>query len=153
MDTVNELLIALCDEFGFEGSLGELYRTVYKYTACGPSLGVRLTTGETYYCSDLYEISIDAVRSGEVAIVEVYISSIVEGVDGETGTEVLCPGATPDQFWAAVQRIDEEADAIWKETHGCEKCAAHWGVEFDAEVGAIPVWSDCPGCDGAGIVI
>jgi hypothetical protein len=86
---------------------GELYRQTYKYTACGPSLGVTfLYTQEatdleagpnsqcfdqekskTLYCDELYKLGTwkDMDSRGEL-VVGFLVSSIVEGVDYDCQT-------------------------------------------------------------------
>ena len=61
------------------------------------------------------------------------------------------------RLWeAAVEEVNLQACAIWNDTHGCDTCHAHWleeVVENDEVNGAVPVWADCPDCEGDGIVI
>jgi len=58
-----------------------------------------------------------------------------------------------------IQNFDEvEAQAlvIWNDTHGCDVCQAHWVAEGFGDGtldGAVPVWKDCPDCQGHGTVI
>ena len=52
-----------------------------------------------------------------------------------------------------VGEVDKEADEIWKQTHGCETCSKHWGMDFENPTGDIPVWDECPDCEGKGEVI
>jgi hypothetical protein len=123
-----------------------LYRTKYKYTDCGPSLGIRVTTQDRpIYCSSLPS-EWDALPG---RIVEFLISSIVEGVDTECETiEVPCyPLATlNDRIDAAVDATDREAKDIWNATHGCPKC----GPEFE---GCRPINPKCKACKGLGVVL
>ena len=150
---MNDLLIALCEEFDAD-TVGALYRRVYKGSACGMSMGVELVGQGHLYCEDLYKVTVESLRSKEARATAIMLSSIVEGVDETTSTQVIdTPEATTDDFWTAADRVEAEADDIWMQTHGCEDCAAHWGVDFEYECGAIPVWSDCPGCGGSGTVI
>jgi hypothetical protein len=167
-------------------SLADLYRSVYKYTDCGPSMGALVSFVETveseigdhphevertkwFYCDDLRKLgTFKDMDSQGVLIRALCVSSIVEGIDACTDTlEVTClPDDLADLandseeephsvlsriFWAAVESVNQQADDLWKETHGCESCAKHFGVELDYEHS--PVWSDCPDCGGSGEVI
>lgn len=89
---------------------GEMYRAIYKYTACGPSVGFCIRYIEVLpsdgfdeyphevererwlYCDELYRLGTwaDMAHRGEL-IVAVSVSSIVEGVDTTTDIhEVSC---------------------------------------------------------------
>lgn len=162
---------------------GEVYRVTYKYTACGPSVGMYVVdTCETEdfrngwrYCSDLYPLGTweDMDKRG-LLITQISVSSIVEGVDYETDTIILDTRADAlaermveeDKddiantlsrlFNAAVEDVNAQADQIWMDTHGCDTCQAHWVAEgFDDGTidGAVPVWRECPDCGGSGTVI
>lgn len=144
--------LALMDELGAD-DLYSVYRSVYKYTDCGPSIGflVRYTieqdNGESgpghvddetvvrwIYCDDLrrglpgtpYRLTREFLGGDypDVHVLGVSVGSIVEGVDQECQTIVL-EGAefTPEAFWQAVEDVSKEADEIWKATHGCAGCA------------------------------
>lgn len=162
---------------------GELYRSTYKYTACGPSVGLLVVdTCETgtfrngwRYCDDLYALGTweDMDKYG-LLITGISVSSIVEGVDYDTDTIEIDTraDALADRMVAAdedniartlsrlfddaVQEVDTQASDIWDATHGCDTCQAHWVAEGhdDGTIdGAVPVWSDCPDCEGAGTII
>ena len=93
-----------------------------------------------------------------IIIHEIEVSSIVEGVDECTETTGIddwpwstsAPEELANSFWKAVDEVNKQALAIWDETHGCETCAKHWGME---EMDICPVWKDCPECEGGGTVI
>lgn len=103
---------------------GKMYRSIYKYTATGPSVGFCIRYVEVLppdgfddypheiererwmYCDELYRLGswADMAHRGEL-IVAVSVSSIVEGVDTTTDIhEVLCDPdylmnrATPDEI-------------------------------------------------------
>ncbi len=157
---------------------GELYRALYKYTACGPSLGVTISFIEelppdgfsdfggereayrTLYCDDLYKLGTwaDMDARGEL-ITAFQIGSIVEGVDYDCQTIELDadqldeePGEFHDRFMKAVDDVNDEANSIWMDTHACDTCMAHWAEEgiTEFELGD-PVWLDCPDCNGDGV--
>jgi hypothetical protein len=156
----------------------DLYRAVYKATACGASIGFTFTyfavetvsegpcAGEVYetrksrtvYCDDLRTLGTwkDIDGRGDL-IQQIQVSSIVEGVhEGtsthtvECGTEDCDPDEIRKQFWDAVENVEAEAKAIWDDTHGCDTCCKHWEME---EGEMCPVWTECPECNGHGIVI
>jgi hypothetical protein len=129
----------------------ELYRQVYKDVSCGPTIGM-LFKGCTKMC---YNDELPR-NWGSKEVVTITVSSIVEGVD--QGTEVrriTCSGKASDmiakEFWAAVEAVNLEAETIWNETHGCEGCARHFGMDYIA--GNTPIWLECPDCKGGGEVI
>lgn len=149
---------ALFRYFGAD-NWGQIYRALYKGTACGVTVGIALDGAERpVYCDHLYQYDIKA------PVVEVHISSIVEGVDYGTDTHILNlavrgtrkTGNVVKRLFALVQLVEDEARAIWDETHGCEVCAAHWqdtGLMVDWDSDYVPVWPECPDCKGAGAII
>lgn len=186
LKTQNEPLDAenLDNRYFFEAfpdfvSFAELYRATYKYTSCGPSLGVTVTyrktvesdgfndlpfdqqVTETLYCSELEKLGTwEDMDNAGILAVSLCVSSIVEGVDQCTAThevEVQQLDETPSEFahrfYSTVDAVNTEANDIWHETHGCETCAQHWDVDFDENFGQIPVWTECPNCGGFGTVI
>ncbi len=172
--------------FADHDSLADLYRSVYKYTDCGPSMGALVSFVEIVesdigdyphevertkwvYCDDLRKLGTfkDMDEQG-VLILALCVSSIVEGIDATTDTEeVTCnpdelaelandPEEEPSSvlsrlFWAAVESVNNQANDLWQETHGCESCANHFGINLDFEES--PVWDECPICGGGGTVI
>ena len=153
--SATDTILKLADEYNCE-TVGDLYRIIYKYTACGPSMGIEIYAEcdepIQYYCDDLYKISIESLANEETYITKIFISSIVEGVDEGTQTITLADGCTPDTFWKAVEKINSEASDIWMQTHGCETCAKHFCIDLDEEMYS-PVWLECPDCDGEGQII
>lgn len=150
----------------YEGP-GQLYRAAYKYTACGPSVGLILRDlrgegHEPIYCNDLYELGTwaEMAQRGQ-KIAALVVSSIVEGVD--YGVPPIEVPASPiktlgERFWNAVSDVNSQAEYIWQSTHGCDTCRSHWeslGIDPDdsSEFGGVAVWTECPDCEGAGIVI
>lgn len=87
------------------------------------------------------------------------IGSIVEGTDCEVAPVTLSWPFTPAKFWNTLEEIEDEADRIWHETHGCEGCAEKWmyvdhgGDPITGCDGMTPTHPDCPCCGGAGVVI
>lgn len=150
----------VCEEaFADYESLYDLYRAVYKGTDCGASIGVTVEDPEgnrkTVYCDRLRELGTwDDMNKQGLLIVAFSISSIVEGVDEGTSTHTIEVGDDSDKlsatFWEAIEAVENEALAIWNDTHGCEECAKHFGTDAD-ELG--PVWDECPNCKGKGIPV
>lgn len=98
----------------------------YKYTDCGAWVDARQIGG----------------RAG------IGTGSIVEGVDRVTDIQELAFPFTEKQLWDALQRVEEQAEKIWDETHGCEACS-----EEDPETGYRQVNPECKACGGHGEVI
>lgn len=141
----------------------DMYRSLYKYTACGPSVGFQID-GRWVYCSDLATYGNWWQMKGHT-IQAMSIGSIVEGVEQCTNTYVLnakdlrgknkkpTRKSVSDAVFKAVAMVEQEADDIWKETHGCENCAKMLEINFEEEAGNIPVHPECPVCHGAGAII
>jgi hypothetical protein len=151
----------ILNDWSGNGTLASMARGIYKGTSCGACLGVRTTTkwiyGD-YIPNDIDPNTVDGLSVG----------SIVEGVDECTATHVINlddrdPGVISAEFDNAVQRVEDDADEIWMNTHGCETCARHWneigegaddmGAEMEGCDGMTPVWQECPDCFGTGVVI
>jgi len=136
---VRPMLNLLCDQLDPNPDLWG--KRLYKGTNCGAWLQV--------------------VNEGEFsrgAPISIEMGSIVEGCDCEAEPQKLTWPFTKDQFWNAVQAIEDDCLRIWNETHGCEGCAklyqycGEWG-EFKGCDGVTPVHPDCKECSGYGIVI
>ena len=64
------------------------------------------------------------------------LGSIVEGCDHGTDEHELEikqldeePEAFAERFYKAVEEVNDEANSIWNETHGCKTCAKYWHGE------------------------
>ena len=125
------------------------------------------------HCGELHTLGTwKTMQERGILLRALMVGSIVEGVDcGTDEYEIPCQ---PDDlekeelqedegdlantlrrmFDRAVEAVDIEAGAIWKETHGCDACAKHWdlGKEEGCD-GDTPIWSDCPECHGHGAII
>jgi len=113
------------DEFLEARQLGErclvdVERNTYKHTSCGAYF---IYTGET-----------------------VAVGSIVEGVDYGTEHRALSFPFSIDEFWDALKEVEDEADEIWKATHGCDEC----GIETERGKAINP---ECKACEGEGVII
>jgi hypothetical protein len=145
----------------------DLFRSVYKYTDCGAQAGILVE--ETIHAptsSDPWAEAggtrwVYAARDlpgswEDTSVLAVSVSSIVEGIDATTATHIVrvedVNGETFDAAWnAAIAAVEEEADDLWKDTHGCETCASHHGIDLSEEPS--PVWDECPDCGGHGEII
>lgn len=76
----------------------------------------------------------------------VKIGSIVEGVERTTEVQELEFPFSEEEWDEAVQAVEDEAEEIWSETHGCEDCGEEYG-------GYRAVNPDCPSCGGQGTII
>ena len=165
------------DAFPDAGSPAELYRQVYKYTTCGAYLSVQIQYNKTIEPDGFNEFPFDQlvsewVHCGElsrlgtwkemdqqgVLVTAMLVGSIVEGVDyGTDDVEIEAnqvdeePSGYRARFDAALTEVEQQADSIWNDTHGCETCAKHLGVNLDDEMS--PIWTDCPDCSGDGTPI
>ena len=153
----------------------ELYRQVYKYTDCGAYLSVTIEYVEvsgtcfddyhekmvrkTISGDDLYNLGTwQAMDERGQLAVSFTVGSIVEGVDYGTD-EIEIESKQLDEessdfrkrFDEALKEVEQQADAIWQDTHGCETCANHFGINLNE--GHSPVWTECPNCNGNGTSI
>lgn len=128
-----KLVQDLAEEFGAD-NLWCIYRTVYKYTDCGPSIGflIKNLPGDHparpcysdgpkaddpiwLYCDDLGKLgSFDDMRAAGQEIVGVSVSSIVEGSDAEVSGDTLHDDATTNDFWKLVEAVNQEASFLWE---------------------------------------
>jgi len=161
-------------------SPAELYRQVYKYTDCGAYMSVTIEylqvsgtcfddyheqiVRETLHCDELRNLGTwQAMDERGQLVVSLTVGSIVEGVDeGTDNIEVEAkqleetPSEYRSRFYVALQEVEQQADCIWNDTHGCESCVAYWtdqGLDIDDSGGLVPVYKYCPDCNGTGIAI
>ena len=169
--------VFLAEAFPDADSPNELYRQVYKYTTCGAYLSVQIEyyktiepdgfndfpfdklVSEWVHCGELGALGTwkDLDQQG-VLVTAMMVGSIVEGVDQCTESiEVEAnqldeePEEYAKRFYAALGEVEQEAESIWNDTHGCETCAKHYEIDLDEELS--PVWTDCPDCQGHGTSI
>ena len=92
----------------------DFYRVIYKDTSCGPSIGVLCAgSDKPVYCDNLRDYDADQ------PVVQVYVSSIVEGSESGTETHVIdmkVEGALA-RFLAALEAVDKEAGELWEEAN------------------------------------
>lgn len=102
-----------------------------------------------------------------ILITALMVGSIVEGVDyGTDDIELEIdqldeePEAFNKRFYAAIDEVESQALAIWNDTHGCDHCAEHWADDsgitkerLHESWDSIPVWKECPDCQGHGTII
>ena len=80
----------------------------------------------------------------------VVVGSIVEGVDYGTENHKLTYPFKLEDFWAVLKKVEEEADQIWNETHGCEDCFD--GEPFKKDWDCRPIDTECKSCKGKGAI-
>lgn len=93
----------------------------------------------------------EMITSG-IRVLGISVSSIVEGVDATVEGEkiVWTSGKSPTlaDFWNLVESVNDEAEVIWNDTHGCDDCngceGAYGGKQVDL---------NCKSCKGSGVVI
>ena len=129
---MTNLVTELAEEFGADDLFG-IYRPIYKYTDCGPSIGFKIRgmpaehemregapwrEGEGdvwFYCDDLGRLGTFAeMEAAGLEGIEVSVSSIVEGSDAEIEGEKLPVTTSKEDFWKAVTAVDEEAKFYWE---------------------------------------
>lgn len=134
---------------------GELYRQLYKYTDCGPSLGVSVVypngSRKWLYCDALYGLGTwaDMAKRGE-RITHLSVGSIVEGVDFDCETIEVPVHPLIDlrkRLYGAVEAVNREADYIWSQTHGCPEC------KTEGEWGHPAINPKCKACKGEGVIL
>ena len=112
-DTMEQNCKEILSEFDCK-NWGELYRIVYKYTDCGPSLGIICSyQDKPVYCDELYRF--DKTQP----VLQIYVSSIVEGLDICTSTHVVdmkIPGAN-ERLMDAIEAVNNEAIELWNEAN------------------------------------
>ena len=130
-------------ERGFdEKTVADVERTVYKYTDCGAWFAFEgKSNGGWDHWGEVQLRDDPLYNSGG----EITIGSIVEGVDYGTEEHVLKFPFALEKFNQALDYVEEEANYIWKDTHGCRDC----GIK--SELGGNVINPDCQTCKGIGI--
>ena len=112
----NDCLDAILSDNGSDMTLPALYRSIYKYTECGPWLSVQTWDGRWFHCEDLDNVDKNEVRY-------LLVGSIVEGSDAEVTADpidlVECesPEAAVEMFNRTVEWVNDEACALWEEAN------------------------------------
>ena len=129
----------------------DLYRAIYKYTPCGPSVGMTVRYEEepqdiedwgrevtkSFYCGDLEKLGTWAdMREAGMVVLSVGVSSIVEGVDYEVPYREL--EVSPDRL---AERAEED------ETLGQAFGRLFYQLVDDVNAEAEGIWHDTHGCD------
>ena len=102
-------------------------KAIYKGTSCGAYI----------------EPILDCTEGLGVAV-----GSIVEGVDWGTDTHCLHYPFKESELWAALEKVEAEANEIWESTHGCDEC----GEPDEYNGGHIHINPECPSCKGDGVI-
>lgn len=108
-----------------ETTFQDIERNTYKYTNCGAWI-----------------VHSRPAYSGRGTLT---VGSIVEGAEDCTPIIIAYPFAI-DDFWSALQKVEDEAEEIWKYTHGCDDC----GIETDRGMAINP---KCKTCKGEGVIV
>lgn len=99
----------------------ELYRHLYKYTSCGPTLGLEFADGSRLYNDTLPALSWAEMTRRRLHVRALVVSSIVE--DSEAVVPPVVVPCSPtrtlaDRLHAAVQRVNYNAQELWNDAHG-----------------------------------
>lgn len=106
----------------------DVYRSVYKYTDCGPTLAFNFRSEVTGQEEKVVNDELHkwgnwrSINVYNIKITDIYVSSIVEGSDAEVApVRVIVEGKNWKQichdFWQAVKEVNEEACALWEEAN------------------------------------
>lgn len=112
----NACLDAILADNGSDLTLPALYRSIYKYTECGPWLSVQTWDGRWFHCGELHKVDKRDVRY-------LLVGSIVEGSDAEVTADpidlVECdsPEDAVERFNRTVAWVNDEACALWDEAN------------------------------------
>lgn len=112
----NACLDAILSDNGSDMTLPALYRSIYKYTECGPWLSVKTWDGRVFHCGELHKVNKDEVRY-------LLVGAIVEGSDAEVCADWIdlleceTPDAAVDLFNRTVEWVNYEACALWDEAN------------------------------------
>lgn len=111
-------LQAILDDYGVT-DVANLYRSIYKYTECGPWLSVQLHDGTWKHCHELRGIENGNVRA-------LLVGSIVEGSDAEVTADPIDLMDYMDEggdakavadFSNEVEQVNREACRLWDEAN------------------------------------
>ena len=115
----NACMDAILSDNGSDMTLPALYRSIYKYTACGPWLSVQTWDGRWFHCQDLHKVDKNEVRC-------LLVGSIVEGSDAEVTADWIdlleceSPDDAVNKFNDTVAWVNDEACALLEEANGDE---------------------------------
>jgi hypothetical protein len=116
----NACLDEILSDNGSDMTLPALYRSIYKYNACGPWLSVQTWDGRWFHCQDLHKVDKRDVRY-------LLVGSIVEGSDADVTADpidlVECesPEHAVELFNKTVEWVNDEACALWEEANAEEE--------------------------------
>jgi hypothetical protein len=124
---------------------------------CGRCLGFMQWANEVRpnsFSKNQINLALGQLKKGEAEdiwpteTVGVTVGSIVEGVDWGTDTHTLRYPFEIQDFWDALQAVEDEANEIWHDTHGCDDCGMEhpeWGTQM--------INLECKTCNGEGAII
>lgn len=116
----NACLDAILSDNGSDMTLPALYRSIYKYTDCGPWLSVKTWDGRVFHCQDLHKVDRTEVRY-------LLLGSIVEGSDAEVTADWIdlreceSPEDAVKAFETTLAWVNDEACALWDEANSGEE--------------------------------
>ena len=151
--TVNNLQ-EFMEARGFgEESFKDIERNTYKYTDCGAWVQEKTEDRVDYESPHIEEFN-DAPTCKH--LIGLAVGSIVEGVDYDCDPVTVTYPFELDEFWKALKAVEDQANEIWKRTHGCEDCwpdgtCDEWCNELS--FGAWPINEECKTCEGDGTII
>lgn len=112
----NACLDAILSDNGSSMTLPALYRSIYKYTDCGPWLSVQTWDGRWFHCQDLHKVDKTEVRY-------LLVGSIVEGSNAEVSADPIdlldceSPEDAVTKFNSALESVNAEACRLWDEAN------------------------------------
>ena len=88
----------------------------------------------------------------------VILSGNCEGADLGCRTYHLDYPFTEEEFWATLDKADEDGMDMWEASHGCGHCWPNgcmddWDNLFDPGECGGPINPDCTHCNGEGIIL
>lgn len=108
-------------------------------------------TGRHHYESPV-EFLTWAAPTGE-QVLEFVCGSIVEGSDAEVTADPVTLPCSPEDLDATIRWVEDEVQAIWNDTHGCEGCEKLAEQEYGKGCWEGQVMQGCPECSGDGVAI
>jgi len=137
-----------------EESFRDIEKNTYKYTDCGAWV-VEKKEDREYVSLFLEESMNPRYYSHAVGLT---VGSIVEGVDCDCEPVTVTYPFELDEFWKALESVEDQADEMWRNTHGCDKCWDDFHIKTDEygnvqEFGAWPINEECKTCEGHGTII
>lgn len=104
----------------------------------------RTLEGRMRGTTKVHSFEINGTRKFRGGIV---LGSIVEGIDAcATPVELEYP-FTEEEYYNALQQVEDEVNYLWEQTHGCDDC------DIEGEFGGNAINPDCKTCHGEGTIL